>query len=80
MDRNRDIPLAGSIFAHVLRLFIEAGIDRIALVTGNEAARTRRFGIHQPVADAFRSPSPFPSSKESDGATARAGMKDLQQP
>lgn len=40
MNGHRDIRLTGSVFAHVLRFHIEAGIDRIALVPGNETART----------------------------------------
>ena len=51
-DWNHHVGLARTVLAHVLRLFVEAGVDRVVLVPRDKTAGARRFGVHQPVADA----------------------------
>ena len=52
VNRNGDVRLTGSVLPHVLRFLVEAGIDCVVLIPGNETAGSGGFGIHQPVADA----------------------------
>ena len=49
---KRHIWLARTVFAHVLRLFIKAGVDRIILVPSDQASRPRILGIREPVVNA----------------------------
>lgn len=51
VNGNGHIRLTGSVLAHVLRFFVEASIDRVALTPSNETAGSGGFGIHQPLAN-----------------------------
>ena len=47
------IRLARTVFAHVLRLFIEAGVDRIILVPSDQTSGAGILSIHEPSVNAW---------------------------
>src|ERR1700691_5949838 len=51
-DWKHHVGLARTVLSHVLRIFVEAGVDRVVLVPRDKTAGARRFGVHQPGADA----------------------------
>ena len=53
MNRKGHVRLAGAVFAHVLRLFVEAGVDRVVFVPRDETTRTGILSVHQPVVNAW---------------------------
>jgi len=50
-DWKHHVGLARTVLAHVLRIFVETGVDRIVLVPRDKTAGPGGFGVHQPVAD-----------------------------
>ena len=53
MNRKRHIRLARTVFAHVLRLFIKAGVDRIILVPSDKTSGSGILSIREPVVNAW---------------------------
>lgn len=51
LNRERHVRLARTVFPHVLRLFVEASVNGVVFVPGDETAGTGVFGVHQPVAN-----------------------------
>src|SRR5208282_3914578 len=50
---KRHIRLARTFFAHVLRLFVKAGVDRIILVPSDQASRPGILCIREPCFNAW---------------------------
>ena len=53
MNRKRHIRLARTVFAHVLRLFVKAGVDRIILVPRDQTSGPGILGIHKPIVNSW---------------------------
>ena len=53
VNGKRHIRLARTVFAHVLRLFIKAGIDRIVFVPGDQTSGPGVLGIHKPIVNSW---------------------------
>ena len=47
------IRLARAVFAHVLRLFVKAGVDRIVLIPGDQASGPGVLRIHKPIVNSW---------------------------
>ena len=54
LDWKRDVRQAGAVFSHMLCFFVEAGVNCVILIPGNQTTRPGGFGVHQPIANARR--------------------------
>src|ERR1700722_15094298 len=52
LNRERHVRLAGTVFPHVLRLFVKASVDRIILVPSDQTSRPGVLSIRKPCFNA----------------------------